>query len=107
MDLTFIALENPDAHVARVADRVAAGLHDIPEEKVRERYERSLERAADALRIVDHALLLDNSSISEPFRAVAEIDRGEIVAQDNDLPRWARGVLLRFSLGIRTGETNP
>src|ERR1700681_1574817 len=27
--LVFIALENADAHVGRVADRVAAGMHDI------------------------------------------------------------------------------
>jgi predicted ABC-type ATPase len=104
LDLTFIALENADAHVARVADRVAAGLHDIPERQVRDRYERSLQRAADALHLVDHALLIDNSSAAAPFRLVAETDRGNIVAKADGVPQWARLVLARFLSGIRTGQ---
>ena len=103
----FIALENADAHVSRVADRLAAGMHDIPEEKVRERYERSIERAADALRIVDHAILIDNSSVGEPFRLVVEMENGTILAQVEHLPQWARRLLIRASSGVRTGTSMP
>jgi predicted ABC-type ATPase len=105
--LVFIALENADAHVARVADRVAAGMHNIPEERVRERYERSIETAADALRSVDHAILFDNSSVGEPFRPIFEIKNGTIVAQVEDLPTWARRLLRRFSSGVRKGNPMP
>ena len=104
MDITFIALPNADLHVARVADRVAAGLHNIPEHLIRERYERSLERAAAALSVADHALLLDNSSAETPFRVVAEIVDGRIVGDDGEFGwltdlRWADYVL---SLFLRT-----
>ena len=95
VDLTFIALENADAHVARVADRVAAGLHDIPEQKIRERYEVSLSRAADAVRIADHALLIDNSSVVVPFREVLEFDEGATVGVAPELPQWVLRVLGR------------
>jgi predicted ABC-type ATPase len=89
IDVTFIALENADAHVARVADRVAAGLHDIPENKIRERYEVSLSRLADVLRLADHILLIDNSSAMFPFRPVAEITEGTIIAILHDAPpKW-------------------
>jgi predicted ABC-type ATPase len=101
VDLTFIALENADAHVARVADRVASGLHDIPEHVIRERYDRSLERAANALSIADHALLIDNSSADTPFRVVAELDDGRIAGDDREFGwitgfRWADTVLESF-----------
>jgi predicted ABC-type ATPase len=96
VDLTFIALENADAHVARVADRVASGLHDIPEPLIRGRYDRSLDRAADALPIVDHAVFLDNSSVETPFRPVAEVVHGTVVAEADDLPRWTMRILSRF-----------
>jgi predicted ABC-type ATPase len=95
VDLTFIALENADAHVARVADRVAAGQHDIPESLIRERYTLSLDRAAEALRIADHALLIDNSSVTTPFREVVEIDGQKVIVTNDDVPQWAYRIVRR------------
>ncbi len=102
IDLTFIALENADAHVARVADRVAAGLHDIPESTIRMRYERTIWRLPDAIRASDHALLIDNSSVAVPFRPVAEFQSGRWTALSREMPGWARFTLvaLRDRYGI-------
>jgi predicted ABC-type ATPase len=106
VELMFIALENADAHVARVADRVAAGLHDIPEAAIRDRYERSLSRAGEALRIAHRGVLIDNSSVTDPFRVIVEIDNGQIVGIGHDDfrtriagVRWVERVLLRFLIG--------
>jgi predicted ABC-type ATPase len=111
LDFTFIALGNADAHVARVADRVRAGLHGIPEEKIRERYERSWRNATTALAIVDHALILDNSSIEVPFRLIAEIERGDVVALADDVPTWVASMLMGLELIKRfeaaTGHEKP
>ncbi|HTD33995.1 MAG TPA: hypothetical protein VK665_10065, partial [Candidatus Elarobacter sp.] len=111
LDFTFIALGNADAHVARVADRVRAGLHDIPEEKIRERYERSWRNATTALAIVDHGLILDNSSIEVPFRLIAEIEHGEVVALADDVPTWVASMLIGLELIKRfasaTGHEKP
>jgi len=38
----YVGLSSPALHVARVAARVARGGHDIPEAKIRERYNKSL-----------------------------------------------------------------
>ena len=92
--------------MARVADRLAAGLHGIPEERIRERYERSMERAVEALNFVDHAVLLDNSSASQAFRLVAEFNDGRRVAVIDDIPSWAAAILSRFALRIRTEESS-
>ena len=90
VDLTFIALANADAHVARVADRVAGGLHHI------------------ALHIADHALLLDNSSASMPFRLVLEAVSGTIISQGEDVPpHWVERIKWRFQLGITTEQPDP
>jgi predicted ABC-type ATPase len=37
----FVGLSSPELHVQRVRLRVARGGHDIPEETIRERYDRS------------------------------------------------------------------
>ncbi|MDB5069315.1 MAG: hypothetical protein JWM87_426 [Candidatus Eremiobacteraeota bacterium] len=105
VDLTFIALSNADAHVARVADRVAAGLHGIPEQRIRDRYVRALTRAADALCFVDHAIVLDNSSATAPFRLLLEIEQGEITSREAVLPRWAQLIQALFFDGIRKGDS--
>ncbi len=35
----YVGLASPELHIARVRSRVAAGGHDIPEAKIRERYD--------------------------------------------------------------------
>lgn len=58
----FVTTERPDINLQRVAIRVGAGGHDVPNNKVVERYLKSmaleLPRAAVA---ADHGLLFDNS----------------------------------------------
>jgi predicted ABC-type ATPase len=93
IDVTFIALENADAHVARVADRVAAGQHDIPEHTIRKRYALSLLRLPRAIMLSDHALVIDNSSATQPFREVAEFENGARIAVDTPLPTWLKQAL--------------
>jgi predicted ABC-type ATPase len=60
--LFYVMLESPDLNVERVRDRVAKGGHDVPQEKIRERYWRSLEQLPwffDRADIVD---IYDNST---------------------------------------------
>ncbi len=39
--ILYIGLASPELHIQRVAERVAGGGHDIPSEKIRERFESS------------------------------------------------------------------
>jgi predicted ABC-type ATPase len=73
--------------VARVANRVVHGGHDIPEEKVRSRYARLWPLVATAILLVDAATVYDNTSASAPFRVVASFHRGVAVATPS-WPRW-------------------
>jgi predicted ABC-type ATPase len=52
--------------VQRVAHRVLAGGHDVPEEKIRSRYGRLWPLVADAIARADLAHVLDNSGFDGP-----------------------------------------
>jgi predicted ABC-type ATPase len=66
VDLAYVSLRDADLHVERVASRVAAGGHGIPEGTIRRRYETSLERLRDAIRLADRTSIVDNSSLAGP-----------------------------------------
>lgn len=70
--------------VARVAARVAQGGHDVPTEKIRERYARLWPLVATARDLADRATLYDNSRAANPFRVVATYERGRLVGE----PAW-------------------
>jgi predicted ABC-type ATPase len=52
--------------VRRVAYRVQAGGHDVPEHKVRERYQRLWRLVAQAVLLADRAVVYDNSRLDGP-----------------------------------------
>ena len=62
--------------VARVASRVDAGGHTVPEAKIRERYGRLWPLVAAAIGVVDNTNVYDNSRAAKPFRVVATFEHG-------------------------------
>jgi len=73
--------------VARVADRVRAGGHSVPEDKIRKRYLRLWPLVASAIGVVDNATVYDNSRARRPFRLIAHFDHGSAVGE-SDWPAW-------------------
>ena len=67
----YVGLESADLHVARVARRVRRGGHDIPEERIRERYVRSLMNLVALLPAITELRLFDNSADADPAARVA------------------------------------
>jgi predicted ABC-type ATPase len=61
--LVYMAFVDPELHIERVRLRASQGGHDIPDVDIRRRYARSLIRAPAALRLVDEAVVLDNSGL--------------------------------------------
>jgi predicted ABC-type ATPase len=87
--LVFIGLESAELSLARVIQRVAGGGHNVPDEKLRERFPRSLDNFRKALSFVDHAFLFDNSSSSTPFRPVAVWRAGILQITLQPIPEWS------------------
>jgi predicted ABC-type ATPase len=73
--------------VQRVRYRVAAGGHDVPENKVRQRYRRLWSIVADAVAMSDIVTVYDNSRHPGP-RTVARFNGG-LVLGEPDWPAWA------------------
>ena len=57
--LWFIALSSPELAISRVAERVAQGGHNIPEEVIRRRYRAGLENLPQYQKAVNSWVLLD------------------------------------------------
>jgi predicted ABC-type ATPase len=86
--LMFIGLDDPDECIRRVALRVRAGGHAVPDADVRRRLPRSIANLSSALQCADEARIIDNSSVVQAYRMVAEVVGGEVTVLD-DVPQWA------------------
>jgi len=86
--LTFFWLPSADMAVERVAKRVAAGGHSIPEDVIRRRYERGLENFFNAYSAAaDTWVLVDNTSTPSRYIAQRRIGR-DVRVLDNVL--WTK-----------------
>lgn len=83
-----VVLVPEDLAVARVENRVEHGGHDVPEDKVRERYRRLWAHIAEAIELTHETYVYDNTSAKDAFRLVARFERGQL-AGDANWPHWA------------------
>ncbi len=59
--LIFVGLANVELSIARVLSRVARGGHNVPEQKLRDRFPRTQAAISAARKIADATLMFDNS----------------------------------------------
>jgi predicted ABC-type ATPase len=98
--LVFIGLDQTETSKARVLSRVMAGGHNVPSDKLVERYPRTLENLRLAIPHLDHVFIFDNSSFDEPYRLVATFVLGELRQLFmSPIPPWAQGVLHKLRVG--------
>ena len=101
----LIGLSSPEQHIARVRARVAAGGHDIPEEKIRERWNGSRNNLIALLPVLAEVKVFDNSResgsdgrIPEPV-IVLHCRRAKIVQPSlrrmRQTPEWAKPIVAR------------
>ncbi len=97
----FIGLSSPEQHITRVRARVAAGGHDIPETKIRERWDTSRKNLIRLMPFLTELKVFDNSEqreteLPEP-RIVLHIRRRLIVAPAfkrlDKTPEWAKPIV--------------
>jgi len=98
----YVGLDSVERHLARVRSRVAQGGHDIPSERIQERYVQSRLNLIRLLPRLTELLLFDNS-VEADLRAgtalepklLLHIVRGKIrdICKLNDVPEWAKPIL--------------
>ena len=88
--LIYVCLDSPQRNVERVRLRVRKGGHPVPEDKIIERYARSLEQMPWFLEQADQAWLFDNSG-AKP-RLIGEKHEGLITLDPGAIPAVAKAV---------------
>jgi predicted ABC-type ATPase len=91
--LFFIGIPGPSTSEERVAIRVAKGGHDVPSEKLVERYPRILENLKRALTELSNVRVYDNSDLRNPFRLVASRENSGPIRLLKPVPQWLAAVL--------------
>ena len=93
----FLATEDASINVQRVALRVAAGGHDVPEDRTRQRYERTLALAPAALSLADRAFAYDNSNGSAGIQLQAQLVGDRLEWMTAAPARWVESLVSRVN----------
>jgi predicted ABC-type ATPase len=98
--LFFVGINDPSINVERVINRVAKGGHDVPTEKIRSRYERTMNMLYEAATTADEAIIFDNTQRSEGLKKAAVVKKGQLKSFDPRFP-WVRKYLVtKFDSGF-------
>lgn len=98
----FCGLASPELHIERVRRRVACGGHDIPQEKIHERWRNSRENLIRLLPHIHHLRVYDNSHEADPAAGerpqpvlLLETRDGLITAPEDlsGAPEWAQPII--------------
>ena len=98
----FVGLSSPELHLARVRSRVARGGHDIPEEKIRERFNRSRINPIELMPRLTELRVYDNSVEADPHAGrtpqptlILHSVKGRVVetVELSKTPQWAKAML--------------
>jgi predicted ABC-type ATPase len=90
--LYYITTEDPIINISRVQYRVEMGGHSVPENKIIERHQRSLDLLFDAVQYSNRAYIFDNSGDVHVW--LAEITDGEELEMKTDfMTNWFKTAL--------------
>lgn len=98
----YVGLNSVDLHIERVRARVAAGGHDIPEAKIRERYISSRLNLIRLLRVASEVRVFDNSAAGDPHTGhrpapllIVHMENNRIITscELSNAPEWAKSIL--------------
>lgn len=91
--LVFIGIESPQQSDMRVAMRAAGGGHDVPSQKLIERFPRTMQNLKRAFVELRNILVYDHSDLDLGYRLVAAVENGRGVALHEPVPEWLRPLL--------------
>jgi predicted ABC-type ATPase len=109
-------LRSPELHIQRVRARVAKGGHDIPEQKIRERYDQSRRNLIWLLPLLAALRLYDNSQEANPRigfapkpELILHFARKKVISHTSlrDAPTWTKPILMEALRLNRSASTEP
>lgn len=87
----FIGTASVEINCSRVKKRVSEGGHDVPEEKIRARYARSMENLPLLADCSDELYVYDNSEEGKPILALSIVNDEKWISAD--APDWVNNLL--------------
>ena len=85
--LYFVATNSPEINISRVKYRVKIGGHDVPKDKIKTRYYRSLDLLWEAVKFTNRAYIFDNSG-SELLLLAEITDAEKLEIKADSVPLW-------------------
>lgn len=89
IEIHFVGVDSVEIAKQRIAQRVQAGGHGIPDADVERRYIESINNLKKVLPLCDLAAIYDNT---ETFRRFAILKNGEIVRISKNIPTWYKQI---------------
>lgn len=87
-----LALASANLAVARVKARIEEGGHPVPEQKIRQRFERNGPLIRKAAMLADRAMVFDASALNERPEMLMELAHGQVVRRADAVPDWFGGI---------------
>jgi predicted ABC-type ATPase len=91
--LIFIGIGDPEISGDRVAMRTSQGGHDVPAEKLKQRYPRVMNNLKRALAEIANVLVYDHSDLDAGYRLVATREAGGKVEFHGPKLEWLKPLL--------------
>jgi predicted ABC-type ATPase len=104
--LYHVNLRSPELSVKRVAHRFNEGGHDVPEDKIRDRFERNPALIRQAVLRADRAFIYDNSRLNQDPALAIEFKNGQVARVSDQVPLWARDLYAKELEAISPNRLN-
>jgi predicted ABC-type ATPase len=95
----YCGLVSAELHIQRVQARVRRGGHDIPEARIRKRYDASRSNLCTLVPSLDELMLYDNSAHADPHTGrqpqpvkLLHFRDGHILYRTASMPEWAKPI---------------
>jgi predicted ABC-type ATPase len=102
VEIYYVSTTDPHYNILRVADRVHAGGHNVPPQKVIERYYRSLALLPLAIEVADRVALVDNTEL--PIEC-AQAWQGDVRRSVMNCPDWVEATINAVTARKKSRET--
>lgn len=85
----FVSTRDVEVNIARVAKRVREGGHDVPVEKIRDRYVQSMNRLGKLIALCDQCYVYDNSTENgNPELLFCKSDNKHFITNQTEAGQW-------------------
>jgi predicted ABC-type ATPase len=91
--LIFIGIADASISEQRVAMRASRGGHDVPEDKLIQRFPRTMKNLKRALGSLSNVWIYDHSDLDRGYRLIAIKDGGKGITLHEPVPDWFRALL--------------